>query len=91
MEGLCAAPDPSAADHRMLAPFFLRQVEAGIGCLPFMMPATKENVEALHVAVCFFSFHNTFGVVLRAPSLMILFSCHLLRLFSLLLQTLRMP
>ena len=89
MEGLCATPDPSTANHRMLAPFFLRQVVAGIGCLPFMMPATKENVEALYVAVCFFSFRNTFGVVPRAPSLIILFSCHLLRLFILLLQMLR--
>jgi len=91
MEGLCATPDPSTANHRMLAPFFLRQVEAGIECLPFMLPATKENVEALYVAVCLFSFRNTFEVVLRAPSLAILFSCHLLRIFILLLQMVGVP
>lgn len=56
VELLGAAPDPNAADHDCkLAQFFEQQIEAAIGCFPFMMPATKENIEALHAAVRFCS------------------------------------
>ena len=56
MEFSGAALGPNAADRNSdLAQFFQRQVEAAIERLPFMMPATKETIEALLVAVRLYS------------------------------------
>lgn len=52
VELMGASPDHLGADPiEPLAQTFQQQTEAAIRLLPFMMPATKEYIEALFVAV----------------------------------------
>ena len=52
VELMGASPDHLGADPiGTLAQTFQQQTEAAIRLLPFMMPATKEYIEALFVAV----------------------------------------